>query len=365
MKRCSRAHLPDYTPLRVFTPGILEKDADIFPIKDALMFVQKRGNGSPGSTYYVAENPDYGATFTYYLKEGISTLKQERQRKERELIRAGKPVPYPGWDELRAEDNEEPSYLMFTITDMEGNVVNRITQRARSGMNRVTWNLYCQVPRPVNTQEFNPVGRGGGRSYYGGGGFHVLPGTYQVSLSKNVRGEITELAGPVEFKVVPLNRAAIPVSDQQRKEIVEFNKKAATLSAKVQGTLFATNECVTRVASIRQALFTTPDSNPEWMTRAEGLKKELDAVLLVFNGDRTISSRNENPPTSLMNRVYSMSTRSFNYITQSSIDAYDIVQEEFAEVHAKVKQIRTDLEALEAELERAGIVWTPGRFPEL
>ena len=152
---------------------------------------------------------------------------------------------------------------------------------------------------------------------------------------------------------------------REEKRLLNFRKKAAILSAKVQGTLFATNEYVTRVASIRQVLFTTPDSNPEWMARATGLKKELDAVMLVFNGDRTISSRNENPPTSLMNRVYGMSSRSFNYLTQNSIDAYDIVQEEFVEVHAKVNQIRHDLEALEGELESAGIVWTPGRLPEL
>jgi hypothetical protein len=243
-------------------------------------------------------------------------------------------------------------------------VVNRRAQRAGKGINRTTWDLSYQVPRPVNTQEFNPMGRGGGRRY-GGGGFHVLPGTYQVSLAQNVRGEVTDLAGPVEFKVVPLNNAAIPVSYERKKEIVEFQKKTATLSAKVQGTLFATNEYVTRVASIRQVLFTTPDSNPEWMARATELKEELDAVLLVFNGDRTISSRNENPPTSLMNRVRRMSSRSFNYLTQTSIDAYDIVQEEFTEVHAKVKQIRDDLEALETDLERAGIVWTPGRLPEV
>jgi len=359
--------LDDYTPLRNFTPDILKKDAAIFPVKDALMFVQKRGADSQGSTHFAAENPAYGATFTYYLKDGISTLKQERERKERELIKAGKPVPYPSWEELRAEDNEEPSYLIVTIKDMEGNVVNRLTQRAGKGISRITWNLSCQVPRPVNTQEFNPMGRGSGSRRYGGGGgggFHVLPGTYQVSLSKNVRGETTELAGPVEFKVVPLNNSAIPVSDESRKEIVEFQKKAATLSAKVQGTLFATNEYVTRVASIRQVLFTTPDSNPDWMARATDLKKELDAVLLVFNGDRTISSRNENPPTSLMSRVWAMSSRSFNYLTQNSIDAYDIIQDEFVEVHTKVNQIRNDLEALEAELERAGIAWTPGRFPE-
>lgn len=357
--------LDDYSPLRYFTPEILKKDAEIFPVKDALMFVQKRGKTGQGSTYFGAQNPEYGATFTYIVKDGISTLKQERQKKEQELIKAGKPVPYPNWDQLRAEDNEEPSYLIFTIEDMTGNVVSRLTRKAGKGINRITWNLSYQVPSPVNTNQFNPLGRsGGGGRYRGGGSFSVLPGTYMISLSKNVRGEITDLAGPVEFNVVPLNNTAIPVSDQRRKEIVEFQKKAAAFSVKVQGTLFAINEMVSSVESIRQVLFTTPGSDPELMNRATGLKKELDEVLLVFNGDRTISRRNENPPTSLMNRVRNMSSRSFNYLTQTSIDAYDIVQEEFAPVYAKVKKISTDLEILESDLEKADIPWTPGRFPE-
>jgi len=358
--------MDDYSPLRNFTTGILKKDAEIFPIKDALMFVQSGGKYGQGSTYFGAKNPAYGATFTYYVKEGISTLKQQRQKRERELIKAGKPVPYPSWDNLRAEDNEAPSYLMFTIKDMDGNIVNQLTRRAGKGINRIIWNLTYKVPGPVNTQSFNPVGGSGGgsRRYGGGGSFNVLPGNYQVSLSKSVRGEVTELAGPVEFKVVPLNNTAIPVTNARRKEIVDFQKKAAVLSAKVQGTLFAVNEYVNHVESIRQVLFNTPGSDVELMNRANGLKKELDAILMVFNGDRTISSRSENPPTGLMTRVRGMSSRSFNNLTQTSIDAYDIVQEEFGPVHATAKKINSDLKTLESDLESAGIPWTPGRFPE-
>ncbi|UCG27280.1 MAG: hypothetical protein JSV24_09925, partial [Bacteroidales bacterium] len=221
--------LDDYSPLRNFTPEILEKDAMIFPVKDALMFVQAGGKYGQGSTYFGAENPPYGATITYYLKEGIKSLKQLRQEKEKELIRQGRPVPYPSWDELRAEDNEEPSYLIFTIEDSNGNVVNNLTRKAGKGINRMIWDLEYQIPGPVNTEEFNPAGRDGR------GSFHVLPGTYRVSIAKSVRGEINELAGPVEFNVVPLNNTSLPVSDDRRKEIVEFQKKAAELSSKVQG----------------------------------------------------------------------------------------------------------------------------------
>jgi len=109
--------LDDYTPLRVLKPQMLQKQAVIFPIKDALMFVPTRGKYGQGATYFAAPNPPVGATFTYYLKETPKTLKQKRKEKERKLWKENKPIPYPSWDELRAEDNEEKPYLLFTIFD--------------------------------------------------------------------------------------------------------------------------------------------------------------------------------------------------------------------------------------------------------
>jgi hypothetical protein len=351
--------LDDYTPLRNFTPDILKLDAKILTVKDALMFVQTGGKYGQGSTYFAAKNPPYGATFTYYIKEPIKTLKQMRQEKEKKLLKEGKPIPYPSWDELRAEDNEEPSYLIFTIRDETNNIVNKLTSKDSKGINRITWNLNFQVPGPVRTEKFNPLGRSR-RS------FAVLPGKYYVALAKNVRGEITELAGPVEFNVVPLNNTALEVTDQNRREIVEFQQRAAKLGSTVQGTLFAVNELASKIESIKQAIFNTPGADNELMVRARKLESELNDILIAFNGDRTISRRNENPPTGLMRRVRTMNSRSFNYLTQTSRDAFRIVSEEFPSLHTKVKKlIGEDLKNLEEDIEKAGIPWTLGRVPEL
>jgi len=349
--------LDDYTPLRDFKPEILKKDAVIFHVKDALMFVQKRGKSAQGSTYFTAKNPPYGATFTYYLKEGIKTLKQQRQEKEKKLIKEGKPIPYPSWNELRAEDNEEVSFLIFTIQDEEGDIVNKLTKKASKGINRITWNLSYKIPGPVRSDKFNPLSSARGS-------FSVLSGKYKVSMAKSVRGKITELADPVEFNVVLLNNLALPVSEQDRKEIVEFQKKAVKLMGTVQGTLYAANDLSTKLESIKQAIFNTPDVDPDLMYRAKKMKAELDTILIAFNGDRTISRRHENPPTSLMNRMYSMRARSFNYLTQTSRDAYTIVNEEFSPLYDKVKKlIEVDLKNLEKDMENAEIPWTPGRLP--
>ena len=43
--------------------------------------------GSQGSDHYVAPNPEFGATFTYYLRDSMQTLKQVRQEAEKKSRR--------------------------------------------------------------------------------------------------------------------------------------------------------------------------------------------------------------------------------------------------------------------------------------
>ncbi len=77
--------LDDYSFLRNVSEDVLKKEAELFPVKDALWYIPKLGKGSQGATFFVAKNPPYGATFTYYLKESYQTDKAIRQEKEKKL----------------------------------------------------------------------------------------------------------------------------------------------------------------------------------------------------------------------------------------------------------------------------------------
>jgi len=101
--------LDNYTALREITEKNLDEQENIlFPVKDALMFIKRRGTfGGVGSSFFKADNPPFGATFTYYIKDAPKTRKAQRQEKEKELIKEDKPVYYPSWDELRLENREE------------------------------------------------------------------------------------------------------------------------------------------------------------------------------------------------------------------------------------------------------------------
>ena len=127
--------LDDYSPLRELSTELLEKDAHIFPVKKAWMYIQSNpmgggGKGFQGSSFFTAPNPPFGATFTYYMKETLKTKKSERQAKDRSLSKAGKDVPYPDWDTLKAEDREEAPAALLTIRDSDGQIVRHISGRA-------------------------------------------------------------------------------------------------------------------------------------------------------------------------------------------------------------------------------------------
>ena len=156
--------LDDYSPLRELSPELLEKEAYIFPVKDALMFIQQRGKYGQGADFYTADNPEFGATFTYYVKEKPKTLKQIRQKKEKELIKEKKPVPMPSTEALRAEESEIKPHLIFVITDVDGKEVRRITTSSKTGINRINWDLRYSGTGPVSVSndKYNPTKDAGG-----------------------------------------------------------------------------------------------------------------------------------------------------------------------------------------------------------
>jgi photosystem II stability/assembly factor-like uncharacterized protein len=353
--------LDDYTPLRLLTPELLKNEALIFPIKDALMYMQTRGKGNQGSTYYAAKNPPLGATFTYYLKEAPKTLKQKRKDIEKKLIKENKPVPYPSWDELRADDNEEKPYLLFTIKDEAENIIRKLSVKPSKGVNRVTWDLHYHrtAPTRLDKEKYNPLSSGQR-------GMMAMPGKYNVTVSRVINGVITELAGPEEFNTVILNNATLPAKD--RRALVTFQTEAAELYRIVQGTIQTASDLSTRIAYIKQALHTTPAAPHELMEKALAMEKELREILIAFNGDRTISRRNENPPTSLSRRLRTVSrthSRSTSDITQTERDAYKIIEEEFTPLYNRLKKmIELDIKQLESDMEEAGVPWTPGRLPK-
>ena len=98
--------LDDYAPLRTATSDVLAKEAHVFPVRDAQIYVPSRRLGLSnksfqGESYFTAKNPPFGALITFWLKDDVQTLKARRQEAEKKATEAGQPVTYPSFEAMR------------------------------------------------------------------------------------------------------------------------------------------------------------------------------------------------------------------------------------------------------------------------
>lgn len=360
--------LDDYTPLRGLQPKTLQEACVLFPVKDAMQYVQARpyggrGKAEQGAAFYTADNPPVGATFTYHLKESLKTKKQVRREKEKEATKKGGSAPYPTKDQLRAEEDQEAPAILLTILDASGKPVRVITGPATQGFQRVTWDL--REPAPVLSRP-RPADAGDSDFIPEPAGAFVRPGIYRVQIARREDGVVTSLGTPREFKVMPDTLSSMTLAD--RTALWEFQQKAAKLQTATSGALEAANAVTQRLASIKRAIELTPSLDPKWKTTVNDLESRNRDILRALRGDDVLRARNENVPISIVERVGSIVFGQRNAIakaTKTHQDAYQIASEEFTAQLARLRQlIDVDLKALEKALDAAGAPWTPGRLPE-
>ena len=201
--------LDDISPIREMQTSDLSQEAKLFTVRDAYWYDQYSAVGSQGSIYS-AENPPYGATFTYYLRDTIKTKKALRKEKEKALNKKNSNVPFPGWNTLQEEAWQEAPQIVLIVKDNNGNVVNRVVGKNKVGITRVTWNLSVSPQSVVQLEGSN-----------GAWTFPAVPGSYTVSLNKVVDGVMTELSSPKSFEVKPLwKETALPPASEE--EIATF-----------------------------------------------------------------------------------------------------------------------------------------------
>jgi photosystem II stability/assembly factor-like uncharacterized protein len=355
--------LDNYSPLRNLNKDLVNKDAYVFPVKDALMYIPTVGRYGQGATYFKASNPDFGAVFTYYIKEVPKTLNQLRKEKEKDLFKEGKHIYQPTDEEIRTEQNEKNPYLVFIIKDEAGNIVRKLTKEASKGINRLSWNLEYYDPSPVTDKDkFNPIAEAHSSTL-------ALPGKYNVSLALATRDGVKDIAGQVQFNIVPLKNTTIPVGN--REELVAFQKQAFEMLREVKGTENLIKDIMKRVENIKYAINVTPAVPVELMKIAENISKELAMINLKFNRNANKPSPEENPssPVTFNERLNVLAythSRSTSNITRNERNAYSALVSEFPPVLERIKLIyNVDLKNLESELEKYNAPWTPGRMPDI
>ncbi|HEX6466572.1 MAG TPA: glycosyl hydrolase, partial [Terriglobales bacterium] len=314
--------LDDLSALRNLSSAELEQPAALFPTREALMYVEQRPLGGrragQGEAYYAADNPPFGATFTYYLKEKFKSKKELRQEQEQAAEkspvtepRAGKTPkaksgketaspslpPYPTPDELRAEVEEEPPAVYLTISDASGHPIRRIAATNAPGMNRASWDLRYPATElrtgrsPLEEEEDDAASDSG---------MLVLPGKYTVTLAKKVAGQWSDLTRPQPFQVVV--EGGKQMNEQDRAALESFQQKVGSLNRAMAGAIGTANEVATRLTQIHKSLRETPSDVRGLMETAEQLEKRNREILRLLRGDEILAARNYNVPVSINDR---------------------------------------------------------------
>lgn len=358
--------LDDYSPLRHISEDLLDRDASLFPVKKALLYIQDAPLGSRekatlGDSFFTAPNPPFGAVFTYYLKDDLKSRRQSRKEKELKLQKEAKPVYYPTWESLRIEDAEDSPAIFLTVKDQEGNVVRRLVGPVSKGFHRVEWDLRYARPVPTSIDRARESWR------ESSSGMLALPGTYTVQLSRYVDGEFEILSEPQEFKTVSLGLQTFPAHDMETQ--FQFQKQVSNLLRAAMGLEKVFYDTEDRLKYMKQALVDTPKASELHITRARELQRKLQDVAIVLLGDKSVSSRFEPTQPSLLNRI-NRASRGFWSTTGTTAThkrEYQIALELFTDLRNKMDDmLENDLSQLEEEMERIGAPWTPGRrIPEL
>ncbi|GAA4271533.1 glycosyl hydrolase [Aquimarina gracilis] len=356
--------MDDYTVLRDIENSKPTDEAKIYPIRTALIWEQSSPLGLPGKSFqgdnfYTAPNLGPEAIITYYYSSDYKSIKDQRQKKEKELIKSGANTPYPNYDTLKAEVDENKEELVFSIKDASGKVVKKEFQPAKKGVQRFHWDLRYTPQDPIDLSKpsfYNPFA---GKDE----GTLVVPGIYTVEMGLLKDGELKSLTGPVTFEVKALNNVEMPAEDRADK--VAFQKDLAKLQADMGITQNLMSESRNKLKYIKAAIKRAEQPLENLYKEVLVIQDQLDKVQLALYGDPVKRRLDIDQPLPTAYRLGSIGYEqkySTATPTQTHRDSYAIAKEEVAILKTKMESIyNKDLKTLEQKLINSGAPYTPGR----
>ena len=358
--------LDDYSPLRTRIADIAGEKAQLFPVKDAWLYVEGdlwdgREKGSMGAEFFSAPNPPFGVVFTYHLGEALQTQAKVRRAAELEVEQEGEDTPYPPWETLRKEDREEEPSVLLIVKDSAGNTVRQVKGKVEAGLHRTAWDLRWPPTEPVVLEppEFVPYWQQPPRGPF------VVPGQYSVTLAKRQDGQLVELGGPRSFTVKPLMLS--PETSDDPESVRAFQRKAGELYRAVRGAVAHAAELNARITHLKAAIRDTPRATEADEQALREIEARLADIGTALEGDQSVSARNEPIAWSVSQRagiVYQGLLDTRSPVPGLYEESYAIAAREFETALGDLQIASRDLSALEQRLESMGAPWTPGRKPD-
>jgi len=356
--------LDDYSSLRYVNNETQSKNAEIYPIRDALMWEKSLPLGLPGKSFqgdnfFTSPNLGPEVMITYYYDESFQSLKYKRSKEEKDLIKNKKDTPYPTYDQLKAEKDEKEPQLVFTIKNPSGEVVKKEIKSPKKGLHRFNWDLRFISEKAVNFDSpsfYNPFS---GKNE----GTLVEPGIYTVQMDLFKDGTITPLVSPVAFNIIALQNTTMPAENREAK--VAFQREMDALEAKAEICQKLVGDMDNKLKYIKEAINQSEIPLGQFYQEVSNIESKLKDLRISMYGDPVKSELDIDQPISPMSRLgiivgeqkYSTSTP-----TKTHRDSYAIAKSEIEGIKQKLEKLyNVDFKQLEDQLVKAGAPYTPGR----
>ncbi len=356
--------LDDYTPLRDVTSDMLENDTVLFPVRKTPWYVPRRplGCGEPGCQasqgdgFYVAKNPDFGATFTYYLPEEIQTSQEARREAEKELESENENVEFASWDTILKEQREDEPAIVLMVKNRNGSVVRQIEGPVEAGFHRVSWDLRLPPLEAWVPEEERYSWRGPNK------GVLVVPGTFEVSMHKRIDGVLTDLGLSRSFEVESIREPTLGGSTQEQR--VVFEVQVDELGRAADGTINAIDDIVTELDAIKEVLQrSTADGSLYEIANSIQQRAIMQRERLAGNETRDMFHELDEVPLAarLWHARFDPGSNAYGPTPEQreslaiGRELYDTVRRELSEL------IDVEYAGLKVALDAAGVPWSPGR----
>ncbi len=356
--------LDDYSPLREVNQSMLSSGEHLFGVADALWYVPKRPlgcrengcRGSQGDSFFVAPNPDFGATFTYYLAEEIRSKKAARRKAEKEREKNNADVTFPSWEQIREEALEDGPAIVMLVRDSNNQVVRQIKGPAKAGFHRISWDL-----RYPALDAWQPQAKDA-EDEPERGGVLVAPGRFSVTMGRRVDGVTTWLDQRREFNLVSIREPTLPGSSQSERLI--FESELDELGRATDGTVSAIDQIVKELTAVKQAL-TRSTADPALYQAANQIAQSLQQQRDRLSNNQTRAFYNDVGIMTVEARLWHARFDSHSNAygpTPEQRQSHAVAREVYDQVTASLGQL-VDVEyaQLKQQLDQAGVPWTPGR----
>jgi len=354
--------LDNYAPLRTISKKTLDKKVNLFHIKDALLYIPSaplglRGTGSQGANMWFAKNPAFGATFSLYLKETETTLKEARHKKQKEQEKNKEAVSYPTFEELRAEKNEVKMQLIWIIKNSKGEEIRRIISSPSKGISRITWDLRKETTSPVRISKQKP-----GRYSSADVGFLVTPGTYSVEVISLKGDVIKNIVSRTTFNVVGLNNQTLIATNTE--ELDQFRNEVAETQRGINGASKLISETKDKLKLYRHVIKIYPNIDMSLLSETKEIDSLLERCKLMLWGDGLKSSHEFETAPSISGRIgiveYQLSTNTTS-VTNTQKENKAIAKESYSEFRTILNNALIKLKVLEEKLAEFNIPYIKGK----